>query len=63
MDCRCKYIKSKILSSSKDYSNALTAAQSGISNASGDMRYKPGSSVSGIQIFSGLSLLDQEQVI
>ena len=40
-------LKARFYLHQKDYSNALTAAQSGISNASGDMRYRPGSSVSG----------------
>lgn len=31
----------------KDYPNALIAAQSGISSANGDMKFKPGSAVSG----------------
>ena len=40
-------LKARFYLHQKDYSNALTAAQSGISNASGDMRYRPGNSVSG----------------
>ena len=40
-------LKARFYLHQKDYSNALTAAQSGISNANGDMRYRPGSSVSG----------------
>tara|TARA_B100000768_G_scaffold176928_1_gene190413 strand:- start:87 stop:1508 length:1422 start_codon:yes stop_codon:yes gene_type:complete len=40
-------LKARFYLHQKDYSNALSAAQNGISSASGDMKYKPGNAVSG----------------
>ena len=40
-------LKARFYLHQKDYSNALSAAQNGISSADGDMKYTPGNSVSG----------------
>lgn len=40
-------LKARFYLHQKDYPSALTAAQNGISSASGDMKFTPGSSVSG----------------
>lgn len=40
-------LKARFYLHQKDYANALTAAQSGISSANGDMKFTPGSAVSG----------------
>jgi hypothetical protein len=40
-------LKARFYLHQKDYPNALLAAQNGISSASGDMKYKPGNSISG----------------
>ena len=40
-------LKARFYLHQKDYSSAMTAAQNGISSADGDMRFSPGSAVSG----------------
>lgn len=40
-------LKARFYLHQKDYPNALSAAQNGISSAGGDMKYKPGNAVSG----------------
>ena len=40
-------LKARFYLHQKDYANALSAAQNGISSASGDMKFTPGNSVSG----------------
>lgn len=40
-------LKARFYLHQKDYSNALSAAQTGISSSSGDMKFTPGSAVSG----------------
>ncbi|MGC6503204.1 MAG: SusD/RagB family nutrient-binding outer membrane lipoprotein [Flavobacteriaceae bacterium] len=40
-------LKARFYLHQKDYQNALTAAQNGISSADGDMKFSPGNSVSG----------------
>ena len=47
MDCCWNTLKARFYLHKKDYSNALSAAQTGISSSSGDMKFTPGSAVSG----------------
>ena len=56
-------LKARFYLHQKDYSNALSAAQNGISSASGDLKFVPGKAVSGDTNLFWTILQDQDLVI